>query len=258
MCDFLSKSENRVIFGKYVLLVAVLLVSTASANQVTIAVASNFSAPAKAIAKAYEGESGYKVQLVIGSSGVLYAQIKSGAPFHVFLSADTIKPATLIEDNLAVSGSLYTYTTGTLVLWSATIGMVDQNGQVLRKGKFNHLALANPKFAPYGVAAAQVLKHLEYDELLQTKLVQGANIAQTFQFVQSGNAELGFISLSQIMAIEPHKRGYFWAVPTDLYDPIHQGAVLLAKGKNNKPAIDFLHFLQGKQAQKIMRNYGYQ
>lgn len=246
------------IFEKYVLLVAVLLVGTVNADQATIAIASNFSAPAKAIVKAYEDESNYKVQLVTGSSGVLYAQIKAGAPFHVFLSADTIKPSALMEDNLAVSGSLFTYATGTLVLWSATIDMVNQEEQALNKGKFNHLALANPKLAPYGAAAIQVLKHLEYYESLQAKLVRGANIAQTFQFVQSGNAELGFISLSQVVEIEQHKRGYFWTIPTGLYEPIQQGAVLLAKGKNNKPAIDFLRFLQGKQAQKIMHHYGYQ
>lgn len=246
------------IFGKYVLLVMVLLVSTASANQATIAIASNFSAPAKAIVKAYESESGYKVQLVTGSSGVLYAQIKSGAPFHAFLSADTIKPSALIEDGLAESGSLFTYVTGTLVLWSATAGMVNQGGQVLEKGKFSHLALANPKLAPYGSAAEQVLKHLGHYESLQAKLVQGANIAQAFQFVQSGNAELGFVSFSQVVALKPQKHGYFWVVPADFYEPIQQGAVLLDKGKNNKSAIGFLRFLRSEQAQKIMRDYGYQ
>lgn len=226
-----------------------------------IAVASNFTAPMKELAKAFERETGYKLLLTFGSSGKFFVQIKQGAPFDVFLSADAEKPKRLEKEALTVPNARFTYATGTLVLWSAQTELVDSEGAVLKRvlkttPPFKHLALANPRLAPYGMAAVATLKHLELYPLLQDSVVQGENIAQTYQFVASGNAELGFVALSQV--IQTAQTGSLWIVPRDLYPAIRQDAVLLSRAKDNPVARAFLEYLKSPHALAIIKAYGYQ
>jgi molybdate transport system substrate-binding protein len=228
-----------------------------SADEVQVAVAANFTAPMQTIAAAFEKDTGHKAQLAFGSSGKFYAQIKNGAPFQVFLSADDEKPAKLEEEGMAVPGTRFTYAIGKLALWSAKEGMVDSKGEVLKKGGYVHLAIANPKLAPYGAAAIEVLKKLNLLEAIQPRLVQGENIAQTYQFVASGNAELGFVSLSQVMQDGRLTKGSGWIVPDNLHALIRQEAVILANGKGNAAAIALLAYLKSEKAKTIIRGFGY-
>ena len=223
------------------------------ASDATVAVASNFGAAMRDIAAAFDRSTDKKVTLVFASSGKLFAQINNGAPFDCFFSADQHFPLLLENNNLAVTGSRFTYATGALALWSAKTNFIDQQGGVLNQGEFNKLALANPKLAPYGAAALDVLTKLNLVEATQGKWVQGENIAQTYQFVSSGNAELGFVALSQIKAGE----GSYWLVPPHLYQPIHQDAVLLKRGENNSTAKLFLDFVRSKVAIEIIQRHGY-
>ena len=232
--------------------------SIVRAAEIHVAVASNFTAPMKQIAAEFEKETGHKTVLSYGASGKFYAQIKNGAPFHLFLSADDEKPAQLEKDGLTVAGSRFTYAIGTLVLWSAQPNFVDYKGEVLRNGKFNKLALANPKLAPYGTATLEVLTKLGLLSSLQPKFVQGENISQTYQFVGSANAELGFIALSQVMKDGKVTSGSAWVVPGSLHSPIRQDAVLLSTGKDNVAAKALLDFLKTEKARKIIRSYGYE
>lgn len=227
------------------------------AEELTVAVAANFTAAMKDIAAEFEEASGHRVRLAFGSSGKFYAQIKNGAPFQAFFSADTTKPAALEKDGLAVSGSRFTYAVGSLALWSADPALVDDRASVLKGGNFRKLALANPKLAPYGGAAVQVLRNLDLEETTRAKWVQGENIAQTFQFVATGNADLGFVALSQILRGGQVKAGSAWIVPGDLYSPICQDAVLLRRGADSKGAVEFLQFLRGDKARAIIESYGY-
>jgi len=245
---------------KYVLgavLCGVMVSLSAQAGEVSVAVAANFSAALDQIVRKFESASGHHVLVSSGSTGKLYAQVVNGAPFDVFLAADSERPMRMESENLAVAGSRYTYAIGRLVLWSPTAGFVDGNGQILRQGQFQHLAMANPKAAPYGTAAMETLESMGLLKSLQARLVQGGDIAQTYQFVATGNAELGFVSLAQIKAAEQKYQGSYWLVPQTLHRPISQQAVLLEKGRNNAAARDFLAYLKGKEARAIIENNGY-
>ena len=238
--------------------VCTLFAIPAMAADVHVAVAANFTAPIKQIAAEFEKETGHKVVLSFGASGKFYAQIKNGAPFQLFLSADDEKPAQLVKDGLAVANSRFTYAIGTLVLWSAKPGFVDAKGEVLSKGTVNKIAIANPKLAPYGTAAIELLTKRGLLAAIAPKFVQGENISQTFQFVSTGNAELGFIALSQVMKDGKVTSGSAWIVPGALHSPIRQDAVLLAVGKDNAAAKALLDYVKSDKAKKIIRSYGYE
>lgn len=233
------------------------LASPAHADAVTIAVASNFTAPLQKIAAEFEKETGHKVVPSFGSTGKFYAQIKAGAPFEILLAADNETPARLEKEGAAVAGSSFTYAIGKLVLWSKQAGYVDDKGEVLKKNKFKHLALANPKLAPYGAAGFELLKSLGMIEAIEPKFVTGENISQTYQFVASGNAELGFVALSQVYKDGKITNGSAWSVPQQHYTPIRQDAVLLAKGKDHPAAVALLHYLKSDKTQALIRSFGY-
>ncbi len=230
---------------------------TARAEDVLVAVAANFSAPMKLIAADFEKESGHKAQLAFGATGAFYAQIKNGAPFHVFLSADDETPAKLVQEGWADAASRSTYAIGSLVLWSAMPGFVDAHGDVLKTQSFTKLALANPKTAPYGRAAIETLTTLGLLGALEPRFVQGENIAQTFQFVTTGNAELGFVALSQVWKDGTLNEGSAWLIPAELHQPMRQDAVLLTAARNNAAAVALLRYLKSDKAKAIIRAYGY-
>ncbi len=232
-------------------------VSTANSAEVTVAVAANFAAPMQKIAPIFEKDTGHKAVMSFGSTGAFYAQIKNGGPFHVLLSADDETPLKLEKEGLAVSGTRFTYATGKLVLWSKQAGFVDEKGEVLRSGRFNRIAIANPKLAPYGAAALETLHKLGLVQELQTKFVQGENIAQTFQFVNTENAQLGFVALAQVYSEGKITNGSGWTVPGHLHKPIQQDAVLLKAGQNNIAANALLTYLRGDKARAIIKSHGY-
>lgn len=233
------------------------LVLPAHADTTQVAVASNFTAPMNAIAAEFARDSGHQAKLAFGSSGKFYAQIKNGAPFQAFLSADDETPAKLEAEGLSVPGSRFTYAIGRLVLWSAQPGYVDAKAEVLKKNQFNKLALANPKLAPYGKAALEVLTGMGLLDALTPKFVQGENIAQTWQFASTGNAELGFVALSQVMKDGKIGSGSAWIVPSKLHTPIRQDAVILTAGRGNAAAEALMKYLKGDKAKAIIRSYGY-
>lgn len=230
----------------------------AEAGETRAAVAANFSSPMKAIAKKFESSTGHKAVLVTGATGALYAQIRNGAPFDLLLAADAETPARLEREGLTVAGSRWTYAVGRLALWSAKSGFVDAQGEVLRTGAFARIALAAPKLAPYGSAAVEVLRRLGLEPALRPKFVQGENIAQAYQFVATGNAELGFIALAQVLQNGKIASGSAWIVPSDLHAPIRQDAVILARAENNPAAHALAGFLKGDAARAIVRAYGYE
>jgi len=234
------------------------LTSPAHADEVSVAVAANFAVPMQKIAADFEKDTGHKVTLASGATGKFYAQIINGAPFEVFLSADDETPARLENEAQAVKGSRFTYAIGKLVLWSAKASYIDGQGEILAKGDFRRLALANPKTAPYGAAAMETLKHLGLAEKLQPRVVQGENIAQTHQFVSTGNAELGFVALSQVFKDGALTSGSAWIVPPGYYTPIRQDAVILNKGRGNQGAIALMEYLRGENARTIIRSFGYE
>ncbi len=233
------------------------LPATSLADEVQVAVAANFTAPMKIIAADYEKATGNKAELSFGATGKFYAQIKNGAPFEVLLAADDETPARMEKEGLAVPGSRITYAIGALALWSAKPGFVDDKGAVLKKGDFAHIALAAPKLAPYGAAAIETMSRLGVLSTLEPKFVQGENIAQTYQFVSTGNAELGFVALSQVYAKGKLAGGSAWVVPANLHKPIRQDAVILTRGKDNLAASALLKFLKTRQAQNVIKSYGY-
>ena len=224
-----------------------------SAAEINVAVAANFTEAAKEISAAFEKKTGDKVLLSFGSSGQFYTQITQAAPFQVFLSADQSTPKKLVDDGLAVGDSLFTYAIGKLVLFSANADLV-KGEQTLRDGQFNKIAIANPTTAPYGAAGVEVMKALGVYDKLTSKIVQGSNIAQTFQFVDTGNAELGFVALSQVIE---RPGGSRWIVAQNLYAPIKQDAVVLKTGADNEAARAFAAFLKGPDALKVIEKFGY-
>ena len=231
-----------------------LLASTAArAAQTNVAVAANFAEAAKEIAAAFGQKTGHEAVLSFGSSGQFYTQITQGAPFQVFLSADQTRPRKLVADGIAVADSRFTYAIGKLVLWSRSPGFVTGE-ETLRAASFAKLSICNPAAAPYGEAAVETMKSLKLYETLEPKLVEGATITQAYQFIETGNAELGFVALSQLAG---HDTGSRWVVPQDLYDPIRQDAVLLKSGAENEAASAFVGFLRGPEARAIIEKYGY-
>lgn len=231
---------------------------SANAAEVSVAVAANFTGPMERIAPAFEKATGHKARVSYGTVGKFYAQVRNGAPFDVLVSADDATPIRLEKDGLAVAESRFTYAVGKLVLWSAKPGFVDDEGAVLRRGDFRYLAIANPKMAVYGAAAVEVMNRMGVRAALEAKFVQGENISQTYQFVATGNAELGFVALSQIYKDGQFVPGSRWMVPSDLYPPLRQDAVLLNRGKGNAAAEALLAYLKSDAAKKVIRAYGYE
>lgn len=227
------------------------------AGEVLVAVAANFGEPMKKVALAFEQKTGHQARLSLGSSAKFYAQIRQGAPFDLLLSADQAVPAALEREGLGVAGSRFTYATGQLVLWSSKPHWLDGRGEVLRLGNFSHLALANPRLAPYGQAAQQTLQALALWEPLAGKLVLAENSAQAHQFIASGNAELGFVALSQVSYGGRLLGGSAWLVPGNLYEPIRQDALLLRRGEGNAAALALLEFLKSPATRAILVAYGY-
>lgn len=240
------------------LFAAMAFAAAAQAEEVHVAVAANFTAPMQKIAAEFENDTGHKAVLAFGATGKFYAQISNGAPFDVLLAADDETPVRLEKEFLAAPGTRFTYAIGKLVLWSAKNSYVDGKGEVLKAGDFKHLAIANPKTAPYGAAAVEVLKKLNLFEALQPKFVQGENISQTYQFVNSGNAQLGFVALSQVYKDGKVASGSGWIVPANLYAPIRQDAVVLAKGRANPAAKALAKYLKSAKAKGIIQSFGYE
>ncbi|WHS58082.1 molybdate ABC transporter substrate-binding protein [Pseudomonas sp. G2-4] len=240
------------------LLTTLFTVGAVQAEEVQVAVASNFTAPIQAIAADFEKDTGHKLVAAYGATGQFYTQIKNGAPFEVFLAADDTTPARLESEGDTVKGSRFTYAIGTLALWSAKDDYVDGKGQVLKNNAFQHLSIANPKTAPYGLAATQVLDKLGLTAQVNSKIVEGQNITQAYQFVSTGNAELGFVALSQIYKDGKVTNGSAWIVPAELHDPIKQDAVILSKGRDNPAAVALVDYLKGPKAAAILQAYGYQ
>lgn len=249
---------NRMVSKASLLVVLGCAAGVALADEVQVAVAANFTVPMQKIAADFEKDTGHKAQLVFGSTGKFYAQIKNGAPFEVLLAADDETPAKLVKEGGAVAGSQFTYAIGKLVLWSAKPGLVDAQGAVLRRADIAHVAYTNPKLAPYGAAAVEALQALGVYAALQPKLVQAENIAQTHQFVVSGNAELGFVALSQVFKDSRIGEGSAWVLPANLYSPIRQDAVVLDKGKGHAAAEALVKYLKSDKAKAVIRAYGYE
>ncbi|MEX5592715.1 molybdate ABC transporter substrate-binding protein [Pseudomonas orientalis] len=239
-------------------LLAVFALGTAQADEVQVAVAANFTAPIQAIAADFEKDTGHKLVASFGATGQFYTQIKNGAPFQVFLSADDTTPQKLEAEGDTVKGSRFTYAVGTLALWSAKEGYVDAQGEVLKRNAFKHLSIANPKAAPYGLAATQVLAKEGLTDQVRDKIVEGQNITQAYQFVSTGNAELGFVALSQIYKDGKLSSGSAWIVPSSLHDPIKQDAVILTKGKDSAAAKALVDYLKGPKAVAVIKSYGYE
>jgi molybdate transport system substrate-binding protein len=229
----------------------------AHAEEVSVAVAANFATPMQKIAVLFTQDTGHTATLSMGSTGKFYAQIKNGAPFHVLLSGDEETPLRLEQENGTAPNTRFTYAVGKLVLWSKQAGFVDAQGDVLRKGNFSHLAIADPKLAPYGAAAIETLQALGLLTKLQPRLVQGESIGQAYQFVASGNAQLGFVALSQVMSNDRITEGSAWLVPPHLYQALRQDAVILKNGKDNKAATALMAYLKTEKARAVIRSFGY-
>jgi molybdate transport system substrate-binding protein len=251
-----SRKLNLLVMVWALLLAA--MMRPASAGEVNAAVAANFAVPMEQIVVLFQKESGHTVKVSLGSSGKFYSQIKEGAPFDVFLSADEKNPKLLEQEGLAVANTRFVYALGKLVLWSAKPGYVDDKGAVLSKGSYNKLAYADPKLAPYGMAAKETLEGLGLWSSVQSKLVTGESITQTYQFAATENAELAFIALSQITKEGKVSGGSWWLVPAHLYTPIKQSAVLLSAAKDKVAAQAFLTFLRKEKAKAIIRSFGYE
>ena len=232
--------------------------TSVQAADVNVAVAANFSAPMQKIAQAFEQDTGHRLLLSLGSTGNLYAQIRNGAPFQALLAADDETPLKLAQEGLAIAGTRFTYATGRLALWSRQPGLVDAQGAVLRSPQLQRVAVANPRLAPYGAAALEAMTNLGLLPSLQAKLVQGDNIAQTYQFVATGNAQVGFVALSQVLQDGQLREGSLWLVPASLHTPLRQDAVLLKPGQGSAPAQALLNYLRGDKARAIIRSFGYE
>lgn len=244
-------------FARSLLLTLSLASGALHAAQAQVAVAANFAEPIKAIAAVLEKTTGHTLQVTVGATGRLYAQIRNGAPFDVLLAADTRAPEQLETNGLAQPGSRFTYATGKLVLWSADPARVDARGAVLKTEGFRKLAIANPKTAPYGAAAVDVMDKLGLTAALTPKLVQGESIGQTYNFAFTGNAEIAFVAMSQVLEGGRLKSGSMWVVPQNLYAPIRQDAVLLRRAANNEAARALMKLLQSPNIKDLIRSYGY-
>lgn len=240
-----------------VLFCAVLAHGPAHAAEAQVAVAANFAEPIKAIAAVLQKTTGHTLKVTLGSTGKLFAQIKNGAPFDALLAADSQTPARLEAEGLAQPGSRFTYATGQLVLWSSKAGRVDAQGAVLKSPDLGKLAYAAPKVAPYGAAAAEAMDKLGLSAALAPKLVQGESIGQAFSFVYTGNADVGFVALSQVLEGGRLKSGSMWIVPQKLYSPIRQDAVVLRRGADNEAASALVKLLQSPAIKDLIRSYGY-
>lgn len=229
----------------------------AGAGEVQVAVAANFAQPMAQIATAFTAATGHRVKVSTGATGKFYAQVISGAPFEVLVAADAETPRRLLAQGHGVAGTSFTYALGRLALWSATPGLVDPAGAVLASNRFRHIAVANPKLAPYGVAGFQVLQALGLAEKLAPKVVLGETIAQTYQFVATGNAEIGFVAWSQLNVPGRPVSGSHWLVPEKLHGEIRQDAVLLKAGEGNAAARALLAYLRSEPAVKVMAAFGY-
>lgn len=228
----------------------------ASAADLRLAVAANFTDVTRELITAFRESSGYDASASFGSTGKLYAQILNGAPYHVFLAADAERPRRLEQEEAGVPGTRFTYAQGQLVLWSPKPGLFVNGEQWLASAPLGRIAIANPKTAPYGAASQQVLESLNLWDTLQPKLVRGDSIAQTFQFVATSNAKAGFLALSQVQAWDPES-GSLWRIPPEHYSPINQQAILLKQGRNNNAAREWLTFLASETAREIIRRFGY-
>ena len=231
--------------------------ASAHADEVQVAVASNFSAPMQKLALAFERETGHKAVISVGSTGKFYAQIRNGAPFAVLLSADDETPTRLAQEGLALANTQFTYAKGQLVLWSAQPDVVDAQGAVLQGKLLGRLALADPKLAPYGLAATEALAKLGLSDRLKPNLIVGENIAQTYQFVKTGNAALGFVALSQVMSDGRISSGSAWVLPANLYTPIRQDAIVLKAAEQQPAARALMAYLRSDSARQLMASYGY-
>ena len=239
------------------LLLSACVHSGAWAAEAQVAVAANFAEPIKVIAAVLEKTTGHTIKVTLGATGKLYAQIKNGAPFDVLLAANTDTPAQLEKDGLAQPGSRFTYATGKLVLWSADAKRVDAKGDVLKVADLGKVAYAAPKVAPYGAAAVQTMDKLGLSASLAPKLVQGESIGQTFNFAYTGNADVGFVALSQVLEGGRLKSGSMWVVPQNLYDPIRQDAVVLTHASQNEAAQALMKLLKSPNIKDLIRSYGY-
>ena len=237
---------------------ALAFTTLARADVVQVAVAANFTAPARALAEVFARTTGHEAKLSFGATGAFYTQIKNGAPFDVLLAADNERPARLEKEGDTVAGSRFTYATGQLVLWSAKPGLVDDEGAVLKHGQFGKIAIANPKNAPYGAAAVEAMNKLGLAAALQPKLVTGESIGQTYNFIATGNAELGFVALAQVLEGGKLKSGSMWVVPAQYHAPIIQDAVILKRAANNPAAKAWMELLKTPQSKALIRSYGYE
>ncbi len=245
---------SKIVYTWLIALCFILLSGHALADNLRVAVASNFSGAIKQISRQFEADTNHKVVLIIGATGKHYAQIINSAPFDIFLAADVKRPKRLEQEGIALANTRFTYAIGKLVLWSPKSELIDKEGKVLDGSDFRFLAVANPKLAPYGKGAQQILQGRGLWKSLRKQIVRGENISQTFQFVKSGNAELGFVAYSQIKAPDHSIEGSYWEIPQSLYDPIKQQAVLL---KDTKAAREFLDFMKDDKALKIIKGFGY-
>lgn len=247
----------RTLFNIWLFALLISLGARGMAAQATVAVAANFLPTAKALVAALEQQSGHRYRLAGGSTGSLDAQIRNGAPFDVFLAADSETPARLERDGWGMSGTRFTYASGQLVLWSADSTLIDSRGEVLRTQRFQKLALANPKIAPYGAAAMATLTQLGLASVLTPRLVQGESVGQTLSFVASGNAQIGFVALAQVMQEGRLRAGSMWLVPSQLYPPIRQDAIVLRQGGDNPAAQALIAALKSDAGRQLMKAHGY-
>lgn len=228
------------------------------AAEVSAAVAANFAVPMERIAALFHKENGHTVKLSLGASGKLYTQIKGGAPFDVFLSADEELPKRLLQEGQAVTGTRFVYATGRLVLWSVQPGLVDEKGAVLNSGKFERLAYANPVVSPYGIATREALTKLTMWNAMQKKLKKGDDVTQAYQLGANESADMAFVALSQVMRDGKVATGSWWLVPAELHNPIRQSAVLLSGSKEEAAAQALLAFMKSEKAKAVMRGFGYE
>ena len=244
---------------RFIFLFAVIAADLAplQAEELGLAVAANFTLPMKEIAGRFEAQSGHRLNISFGSSGRLYAQISNGAPFQLFFSADQEKPEALVAGGLALADSRFTYAVGGLVLWSPDERAHVADAEVLMNQSADRLAIANPRLAPYGIAAMQVLEALGLESAYRDRLVMGENINQAYQFVDTGNVPVGLLALSQVMAGGELRKGVGWIIPGELYDPIRQDAVMMKAARDSVAAREFMKFMLGNEARTIMADYGY-